>query len=68
MGPMRNGYKILVRKPKGKRPLGRPRSRWEDSIRTDLREIGYVVVWMYLAQKKDHWLFVMDTVMKLEFH
>jgi hypothetical protein len=37
---MRNAYKILVRKPEGKRPFGRPRHKWEDNIRMDLREIG----------------------------
>jgi len=40
MGEMRNYYKILVRKPERKRPRGRPRRRWEDNIRMDLREIG----------------------------
>jgi hypothetical protein len=44
MGSMRNVYKILVGKPKGKRPLGRPRRRWEDSIRMDVREIWWEVV------------------------
>jgi hypothetical protein len=39
MGEMKNAYKILVGKPEGKTPLGRPRPRWEDNIRTDLREI-----------------------------
>jgi hypothetical protein len=41
MGEGRKLYKVLVRKPEGKRPLGRPRSRWEDGIRMDLREIGW---------------------------
>jgi hypothetical protein len=51
---MRNAYNILVRKHEGKRPLGRPRCRWEDSIRMDLREIGWGVVdWMNLIQNKD---------------
>jgi hypothetical protein len=40
MGEERNVYKVLVGKPEGKRPLGRPRHRWEDGIRMDLREIG----------------------------
>jgi hypothetical protein len=40
MGEMRNAYSILVGKPEGKRPLRRPRHRWEDNIRMDLREIG----------------------------
>jgi len=47
---MRNAYKILVGKPEGKRPLGRPRRRWEDNIRMDLREIEWQGVdWMHLA-------------------
>jgi hypothetical protein len=40
MGEERNVYRVLMRKPEGKRPLGRPRRRWEDGIRMDLREIG----------------------------
>jgi hypothetical protein len=43
MGEERKVYKVLVRKPEGKRPLGRPRRRWEDGIRMDLREIGFGV-------------------------
>jgi hypothetical protein len=42
---MRNSYNILDGKPEGKRPLGRPRSRWEDNIRMDRREIGWECVW-----------------------
>jgi hypothetical protein len=41
MGKERNVYRVLVGKPEGKRPLGRPRRRWEDRIKTDLREIGW---------------------------
>jgi hypothetical protein len=51
MGEIRDGYKILVRKPEGKRPLGRPRHKWEDNIRMDFRDIGWEVVdWLHLAQ------------------
>jgi hypothetical protein len=53
MREMRNAYNILVRKRDGKRPLGRPRHRWEDSIRIDLREIGWEGVdWLHLAQDR----------------
>jgi len=48
------------------RPLGRPRRKWEDNIRVDLREIGLVgVEWIHLAQVKDQWLAVVNTVMEL---
>jgi hypothetical protein len=52
----RNVYKVLMGKPKGNRPLGRPRRRWEDGIRLDLREIGWGSVdWTQLAQDRDRW-------------
>jgi len=54
MGEMRNAYKILVEKPEGKRPLRRPRCRWEDCIRLDLRELGWEGVdLMHLVQNRD---------------
>jgi hypothetical protein len=54
IGEMSNAYNILVGKPEGKEPLGRPRCRWEDNIRMDLREIEWEgVVWIHLAQGKD---------------
>jgi hypothetical protein len=57
MGEERKVYKVLVGKPEGKRPLGRPRCRWEDGIRVDLREIGLGGVdWIRLAQDRDRWL------------
>jgi hypothetical protein len=53
MGEERNVYRGLMGKPEGKRPLGRPRRRWEDGIRMDLREIGWVSVdWIQLAQNR----------------
>jgi hypothetical protein len=53
MEETRNLYKILVRKLEGKRPLGRPRRRWENNIRMDPREIGWEVVdWIHLAQDR----------------
>jgi hypothetical protein len=51
-----NAYRIFVGKPEGKRPLGRPRRRWEDNIRMDLREIGFGGIdWIDLAQGRDQW-------------
>jgi transposase len=58
MGLKRNAYRILVGKSEGKRPLGRPRCRWED-----LREDG--VVWTDLAQDRDQWRALANTVMNL---
>jgi hypothetical protein len=59
-------YKVLVGKPEGKRPLGRPRRRWEDGIIMDLREIGFGGVdWMRLAQDRDRWRAVVSAVMNL---
>jgi hypothetical protein len=59
-------YKVLVGKPEGKRPLGRPRRRWEDGIRMDLREIGLGGVdWIRLSQDRDRWRAVESTVMNL---
>jgi hypothetical protein len=59
-------YKVLVGKPEGKRPLGRPRLRWEDGIRMDLREIGLGNVdWIRLAQDRDRWRTVVSAVMNL---
>jgi hypothetical protein len=66
MGEERKVYKVLVGKPKGKRPLGRPRPRWEDGIRMDLREIGLGDVdWIRLAQDRDWWRAVVSAVMNL---
>jgi hypothetical protein len=66
MGEKRKVYKVLVRKSEGKRPLGRPRRRWEDKIRMDLRETGWgSVEWIQLAQNKDRWRTVVNTVMNL---
>jgi hypothetical protein len=66
MGEERNVYKVLVGKPEGKRPLGRPRHRWEDGIRMDLREIVWgSVEWIQLAQDRDQWQALVNTVMNL---
>jgi hypothetical protein len=59
-------YRVLVGKPEGKRPLGRPRRRWEDVIRMDLTEIGLGAVdWIRLAQDRDRWRAVVSAVMNL---
>jgi hypothetical protein len=66
MGEERKLCKVLVGKPEGKKPLGRPRRRWEDGIRVDLREIGLRGVdWIRLAQDSDRWRAVVSAVMNL---
>jgi hypothetical protein len=66
MGEERKVYKVLVEKPEGKRPLGRPRHRWEDGIKMDLREIGLGGVdWIRLPQDRDTWRAVVSAVMNL---
>jgi hypothetical protein len=62
----RNSYRILVGKPEGKRPLGRPRRRCVDNIKMDLREIGWDGRdWIELAQDRDQWRALLNTVMNL---
>jgi hypothetical protein len=62
-GEERKVYKILVGKPEGKRLLRRPRHRWEDGIRMDLRESGWgSVEWIQLAPDRDQWQALMNTV------
>jgi hypothetical protein len=59
-------YRFLVGKPEGKRPLGRPRLRWEDNIKMDLQELGYGVMdCMELAQDRDRWRALVGTVRNL---
>ena len=56
MKQSRNAYRVLVGKPEGKRSLGRPRRRWEDNIKMDLREMGRVPGgWIALAEDRDQW-------------
>jgi hypothetical protein len=54
MGERSGAYRALVGKPEGRRPLGRPRRRWEDHIKIDLREIGWGIDWINLAQDRDN--------------
>jgi hypothetical protein len=65
-GEVRGAYSSLVGRPEGRRPLGRPRRRWEDNIKTDLREIGFADVdWIQWVQDRDRWRAVVNTVMNL---
>jgi hypothetical protein len=64
MGKEGGVYRVLVGKPRGKRPLGRPRRRWEDNIRMDLQEVGYGDMdWIELAQDRDRWRAIVIAVM-----
>jgi hypothetical protein len=68
MGEVRGAYSILVGRPEGRRPLGRPRRRWEDNIKMDLREIVFGDVdWIHWAQDRDRWRALVNTVMNLRF-
>jgi hypothetical protein len=66
MGEKRNAYRILMGKPDGKRQLGRPRRRWVDNIKMDLRKLGWDGVdWIDLAQNRDQWRAPVNTVLHL---
>ena len=68
MGKGRGVCKVLVWKPEGKRPLGRPRRRWEDNIKMDFQEVGCGgMVWMELAQDRDRWRALVSAVRNLRF-
>ena len=63
MGEGRGVHRVLVGKPERKRPLGRPRRRLEDNIKMDLREVGGAGDWMELAQDRDRWRALVNTMM-----
>jgi len=66
MGEERGVYRVLVGKLEGRRPLGRPRCRWGDNIRTDLQEVGCGYMgWIGLAQDRDKWRTLVSVVMNL---
>jgi hypothetical protein len=64
VGEGRGVHRVLVRKPEGKRPMGRPSCRWEDNIKMDLQEVGCGgMYWSELAEDKDRWRALVSTVM-----
>jgi hypothetical protein len=68
MGEGRGVYRVLVGRPEGKRPLGRPRGRWENNIKLDLRETGIDRAnWIQLAQDRVQWRAFVNTVMNIRF-
>jgi hypothetical protein len=65
MGEKRGAYRILVGISEGRRPLGRARRRWEDSIKMDVQDVGWGMDWIELAQDRDRWRAVVNAVMNL---
>ena len=66
MGESRDVHRVLVGKPEGKRPLGRPRDIWEDNIKMDLQEVGCRGMdWTKLAEDRDRWRALVNAVMNL---
>jgi hypothetical protein len=68
MSKRRGVHKVLVGKPEGKRPLGRPRSSWENNIKMDLQEVQCGGMdWIKLAQDRDKWWALVNVVLNLQF-
>jgi hypothetical protein len=67
MGEKRGAYRIFVRRPEGRRPLGRPKRRWKDTIKMDLKEVGWGMDWIELAQDRNRWRTLVNAVMNLRF-
>jgi len=69
MGERRGLYRVLVGKPEGKRPLERPRRRWEDNIKMDIQDTGCGGMdWIQLAQDRNRWQALVNAVMNRWFH
>jgi hypothetical protein len=67
MGEGRGAYRILVGRPEGRRPLGRPRRSWEENIKMDLQDVGWGGMdWIEMAQDRDRWRAVVNAVMNLQ--
>jgi len=67
MGEEKGVYRVLVGKPEGRRPLGRPRHKWVDNIRTHLQEVRcWYMDWIGLAQDRDRWRTLVSAVMNLQ--
>jgi hypothetical protein len=65
MGEKGGAYRILMGRPEGRRPLGRPRRRWKKNIKIDLQDLGWGMDWIELAQDRDRWRAVVNEVMNL---
>jgi hypothetical protein len=66
MGEKKNAYRLFMGKPEGRRPLGRPRHRWVDNIRMDVREVGWADVdWIGLAKDRNRWIALVNSVLSL---
>jgi hypothetical protein len=66
MGEGRSAYRVLMGRPEGRRPLGRPRRRWEDNIKMDLQEVGWDgMAWIDMTQDKERWRALVSAVMNL---
>jgi hypothetical protein len=65
MGEKRGAYRILVGRPEGRRPLGRPRCRWEDNIKMDFQDVGGTMDWIELAQDRERWRAVVKAVLNV---
>ena len=68
VGETRGAYRVLMGKPEGRRPLGRPRHRWEDNIKMDIQEVIFVGMdWIELAQDRDRWRALVNALLNARF-